>query len=128
MSFTEFIAQKQVFTTQELLDATGCSNSVRVALSRAVKTGKVEKVRPGLYVSQYGKFQDTQADPHRIAATLRPDAVFVFHSAIELHGLSHSASNHVQLMTSARLPEFTFKSVAFKSMPLRACRHELMLY
>ena len=119
MNFTEFVSQKQVFTTQELLTVTGHNESSRVALSRAVKTGKVEKVRSGLYVSRLGRYQGTQADPHRIAATLRPDAVFAFHSAIELHGLSHSVSNAVQFMTGTRLPDFTFKGTTYKSIPLR---------
>jgi len=120
VNFSEYIAQKQVFTTKELLEATGHPESTHVALSRAVKNGKVEKIRSGLYISQHGRFQGTQADPYRIATVLRPDAVFVFHSAIELHGFSQSVSSYVQFMTSARVSEFTFNGVTFKSMSLRA--------
>jgi len=119
MSFTEFIAKNQVFTTKTLLEATDGSSSVPVALSRAVRSGKVEKVRTGLYVSQSGRFQGAQADPYLIAAVFRPDAVFAYRSALILHGLAHSVSNHVQFMTNKVFPAFSYHGSEYMSVPFR---------
>jgi len=119
MSFTEFIANYQVFTPQMLLEETGGSPSVSVALSRAVKSGKVIKVRTGLYVSQSGRFQGAQADPYLIATVFRPDAVFTHHSALVLHGLAHSISNLIQFMTNNASPAFTYQVFELTSRVLR---------
>ena len=119
MDLTEFLAKNQVFTTQALLKATDGSPSIPVALSRAVKSGKVEKARTGLYISQSGKFQGVEADPHLIAAVFRPDAVFAYHSALTLHGLAHSVFNHVQFMTSQRPSAFSYSGSVFEGVSFR---------
>jgi len=119
MQFADFVSQNQVFITQELLEATESSQSARVALSRAVRFGKVQKVRNGLYVSQAGKFQDAKADPYLIATTFRPDAVFAYHSALELHGLAHSVFGRVQFMTCKVAPVFSHEGIGFNSLSLR---------
>jgi len=128
MDFAEFVATNHVFTTQALLEAVGGSPSVSVALSRAAKSGKVVKVRTGLYVSQSGRFQGVQADPYLIAAVFRPDAVFAYHSALVLHGLAHSVSNQVMLTTGNVSPAFFYSGLEFKSLPLRPNAQTVTLY
>ena len=119
MQFVDFISNSQVFTTQELLETTEDSQSIRVALSRAVRSGRVQKVRTGLYVSQSGRFQGAKADPYLIATTFRPDAVFAYHSAAELHGLAHSVFSCVQFMTSKITPLFSYEGIEFNSLSQR---------
>jgi len=119
MRFSDFIANNHVFTAQSLRKKMSNGSSAQVALSRAVASGKVAKVRSGLYVSGSGRFQGVKADPHLVAATLRPGAVFVLHSALVLHGLAHSISNTIQCMTHTRFAPFSFDGVTFISMPFR---------
>jgi len=119
MHFAEFISTNQVFTTQTLLEKTGDSPSVPVALSRAVKSGRVIKVRTGLYVSQSGRFQGVRADPYLIASAFKPDAVFTHHSALALHGLAHSVFNHVQFMTNSTSSSFSYDGLEYKNLPIR---------
>jgi predicted transcriptional regulator of viral defense system len=127
MSFSDYLATTQVFTTQQMLDATGASPSARVALSRAVKSGKAHKVRSGLYISQAGKYQETKADPYLIAQTMRPDSVFVYHSALELHGLAHTMFFTVQFMTEDNQVRFDYDGIQYHSYPLRkTARSELL--
>lgn len=119
MTFADYIAANPVFTTQEMLLATDTFPGAHVALSRAVKSGKVLKVRSGLYISQSGKYEDAKADPFMIAQTLRPDAVFVYHSALELHGLAHSLMYTVHFMTKGTPIKFNYDSIEYRSFPLR---------
>jgi predicted transcriptional regulator of viral defense system len=128
MSFRDFLAENQVFTTHEMLNATDNSPSARVALSHAVRSGEVQKVRVGLYVSQSGRFQGSQANPYLIADTFRKDAVFVYHSALELHGLAHSSSNRIQLMTRSSFKPFSHEGITFDGLTFRSCALTEQLY
>jgi predicted transcriptional regulator of viral defense system len=120
MLFRDYISQNQVFLAAEMLAAVGTASSARVALSRAVKSGRALKVRTGLYVSQVGRFQDVTADPYLIASTLCNDIRFVYHSALELHGLAHSTSSLVQFMTNKLLAVFSFQNIMYKSLTARS--------
>ena len=114
MRFSEYIATTQVFTTASLLEAVGSQQSTLVSLSRAARDGKVLKVRKGLYVSNTGQFVSLVADPYLIAQTFRPDATFVYHSALALHGVAHSLSNRVQFMAPGKPIVFNHNCVVFQ--------------
>ena len=120
MNFAHFINENQAFTTQQMLSALRDAPSARVALSRAVKSGRVQKVRKGLYVSQSGRFIGVKAGPHHVVSTLCPDAVFVYHSALELHGLAHSAWRRVQFESSKGQASFDFDGVEYRGRSTRA--------
>ena len=127
MTFMDYIAENHVFTTQGLLAAVGNHASIRVALSRATKSGKVIKVRTGLYVSQSGRYQGIKAEPYMIAHTLRADAVFVYHAALDLHGLAHSSSNTIQFMTEGSSLNFVFDEIKYKSFsPRKSIKAEIL--
>ncbi|MCL2757615.1 MAG: hypothetical protein FWD43_06010 [Coriobacteriia bacterium] len=113
MRFSDYIATTQVFTTESLLSAVGKTASVRVSLSRASSEKKVSKVRNGLYVSKTGKFTGELADPYLIAQTFKPNAVFTYHSALDLHGIAHSFSNRVQFTVTSRPLSFVYEGVWF---------------
>ena len=119
MTFMDYIAENHVFTTRGLLAAMDNPASTRVALSRAVKSGKVIKVRAGLYVSQAGRYQGVKAEPYMLARTLRSDAIFVYHTALGLHGLAHSFSNTIQFITEGNPVSFVFDEITYKSFSLR---------
>jgi predicted transcriptional regulator of viral defense system len=119
MLFTDYISQNQAFTTAGMLGAVGNEPSARVALSRAVKAGRVLKVRTGLYISQSGRFQGVKADPHLVVTTLFPDTTFVYHSALELHGLAHSTSSLVHYMCNNPPAPFSFQGVVYKGLAVR---------
>lgn len=119
MKFSDYISKNQVFTTKGLLAALENAPSASVSLARAVKAGKVVKVRSGLYVSQFGKFQGETADPYRIASVFREDAVFAYHSALELHGLAHTLTKQIQFMTSKESATFQFEGAVFKGLSAR---------
>jgi predicted transcriptional regulator of viral defense system len=113
LKLSEYIETTQAFTTEALLSAVGNTPSVRVALSRAVANGKVSKVRKGLYVSKTGKFTNEKADPHLIIQAFKPDAVFVYHSALELHGLAHSLDNRTQFAFCGQPISFSYENIWF---------------
>ena len=108
------ISTTQVFTSATLLEAVGGQQATLVSLSRATKDGKVHKVRKGLYVSNSGRFIGLAANPYLIAQTFRPDAAFVYHSALALQGVSHSLSNRVQFMAPGKPVSFVYNGVVFQ--------------
>jgi predicted transcriptional regulator of viral defense system len=114
MKFSEYIATTQVFTTATLFEAVGNQPYVLVALSRAAADNKVSRVRKGLYVSKSGQFTGLDADPYLIAQTYCEDGVFVYHSALELHGVAHSLSSRVQFMTTASPLIFEYNGVVYQ--------------
>ena len=114
MRFSEYIATTQVFTTASLLEAVGNQPSTLVSLSRASKDKKVFKVRKGLYVSNSDRFTGLAADPYLIAQTFRPNATFVYHSALALHGVAHSLSNWVQFRAPGKPVSFVYNGFTFQ--------------
>lgn len=112
--FRRYIETHQVFTTDDVLESCGSTASMRTALSRAVADGQVSKVRNALYISNTGRFVGLRADPYRVAAAFDTDAVFSFHSALELHGLAHSLSNRVQYRSPSARLSFTFDGTSFE--------------
>ncbi|MBK5211782.1 MAG: hypothetical protein JJE36_05675 [Coriobacteriia bacterium] len=119
MKFREYIETHHVFTSTVLTDVCGNAASVKTALSRAVADGKVFKVRNGLYVSDTGRFVGVAANPYAVAAAFAPDALFSYHSALELHGLAHSVSRRVQFCSGSSRLSFSFHGTDFERYPTR---------
>jgi len=108
MAIQVFLETRQVFTAAEFARAFPDSQTDRNLLSRAVRNGRVERVRRGVYVSKIGPFSRTPADPLDITVAVADDAVFAYTSALRLHGVLHNLTNRTQFFTAHRLSEFTY--------------------
>ncbi|MDP2181523.1 MAG: type IV toxin-antitoxin system AbiEi family antitoxin, partial [Actinomycetota bacterium] len=71
-------------------------------------------VMRGVYVSRMGRYSRQEPDPYLVAAAVSADAVMVYHSALELHGLAHSASRRVQFAATRTTPRFTYRDFEFR--------------
>ena len=89
MKFKEYIASHQASTTQDLY-AVAAMEVAHTQLRRAVKSGEVERVRRGVYVSKTGKFTGEVPDPFLIVGTADSEAVISYHSALVAHGVAHN--------------------------------------
>ncbi|HMR50107.1 MAG TPA: type IV toxin-antitoxin system AbiEi family antitoxin domain-containing protein [Arachnia sp.] len=110
MAIQDFLVTHHVFTTAEFSRAFPNSQTDRNLLSRAVHSGKVERVRRGVYVSKTGPFSRTSASPFDIAEAVAGDAAFAYASALQLHGVLHNLTRRVQFWTVHKLTSFTYDS------------------
>ncbi len=117
MKFKEYIAKNQVFTTADLQENLDSPGSISKSVTRAVKSGQIEMVRRGLYVSKTGRFTDERCDARIIVRAADPDAFLVYHSALELHGVAHNVSFDVAFRSAALSKGFTYDGINYVRYP-----------
>jgi predicted transcriptional regulator of viral defense system len=108
MSINMFLNSHQVFNVQTFEQVFPHSQTDRNLLSRAVRSGKVERVRRGLYVSRSGRFEGVRTSPLDVAAGVTDDAVFCYLSAFQLHGVAHNATAVTLFYTRHRIAPFHY--------------------
>jgi predicted transcriptional regulator of viral defense system len=116
MKPSSFFAAQAVFTVQEAREAlhpAGGPRATRALLQHYVRTNRLISVTHGVYaVVPPGVVPDRfRVDPFLVAASLRPDGVFSYHSALELLGASHSIWRRCSLFTSRRRPSLNVAGV-----------------
>ena len=89
MKFKDYIASHQAFTTEDIY-VIAAGEAAHTQLQRAVKSGEVERVRRGIYVSKTGRFTGETPDPFLVARTVDPEVVISYHSALVAHGVAHN--------------------------------------
>lgn len=119
----EFIRAHPVFTLEEIANAFG-SDSTRTMmhrLRRHIEAGRLTQLERGLYAFVPPELKDTtfSPDPYLTARAVRPDAVFCYHSALELLGAAHSAWNRCTVFSASRRPalSLTTSQVVFLEHP-----------
>lgn len=118
MSVHSYLEQHPVFTLDEFRREMGTGHSAYNLLTRAVRRGLADRVMRGVYVSRAGRFSNEEPDPYLVAAATSPDAVMVYHSALELHGLAHSPSRRVQFTATRSTPRFNYRDFEFRRYDL----------
>ena len=96
-----FFSATPVFTRADYASAVGRAPSdktVTAMLSQHVKAGNIKRIARGLYASvpKHADAATWWVDRFLVASRLRPDAVFGYHSALELHGYAYTAEFDVQ--------------------------------
>ncbi len=116
---TEFIRSHTLFTTRELLDECGDGQNSRNLLHLANKSGKVRKVRRGLYVSAMGRYADEDPPYQIIAAKAAPDAVLCHASAFSLFVGSQDVLSQATFYTAKASRPFEYSGMRYVpvSMP-----------
>ena len=82
-------------------------------------TGRVVSLERGLYATvRPGDDPDAVTpDPYLVGATLRPDGVFAYHSALTLLGAGHSDWNVVTLLSSRRRRPLDLRNARVEVLP-----------
>jgi predicted transcriptional regulator of viral defense system len=114
MAIRNYLDTHQVFTAAEFAEAFPGSMTDVNLLARAARSGAVDRVRRGLYVSKTGQFGHAQADPFDVAAAAAEDAVFCFLSALQLHGVLHNVVNVTQFYSGRQLSRFEYAGHAYQ--------------
>lgn len=114
MKFSEYISRHQVFTTAELLRECDSAESAEEQLRLAVRSGSVERVRRGLLVSNFRRFEGEPVDPLAVVIAADEDAIVSFHSACEAHGVAHNVGFVCQFRSDSIRKAFTFRGVEYR--------------
>ena len=118
MAINDFLNAHHVFNRREFNAAFPGSITDRNLLSRAIASGKIEKVRRGLYVSNADRFKGIKPLPHDIATKATDDAVLCYLSALQLHGVLHNITSRTQFYTRKRIPDFEYDGQSYRPLAL----------
>lgn len=125
---TEFVKTHVAFTSAELFERCGHSQNTQNLLHNAVLSGKVRKVKRGLYVSNAGRFEGATPPVQLIAAKSTPDAVLCHSSAFSLFLGNHDILNEAPLYTRSKMKPFKFDGVLYVPYPLPSTAPEAKGY
>ncbi len=107
MKTAHFFDTHPVFSVDEATEALSPTGGRKGALERLkyhLAAGRLKPVTRGIYavVPPGASAEGFQPDPFQVAATVRPDGVFGYHSALELLGAAHSVWHRHVLFTDQR--------------------------
>lgn len=117
-----FFARNPVFRLEDWAKATGERGSPTRTHDRAryhVESGRLLRLERGLFavVPAGGDVTAFEPDPYLVASAYRPDAILSHHSALDLHGVSHSIFRRYPFFTDGRRHPLKFRRSEWK--PLR---------
>ncbi len=119
MRSADFFETHPVFTHEEFVAARApMGTSRRTAdnlLARHVSTGRLLRVRRGLYASVLRGVDPDRApvDPYLVATKLAPDATLAYHAALQFHGKTYSVWGRFHYLTRHRARPFSFRDMEF---------------
>lgn len=119
VAFSEYINTHHVFTTKDIIAVSGNPQAANVLLHSALKRGKVERVRRGVYVSRTGVFAAEPPNPFGIVLAADPDAVLVYHSAFVAWGVAHNLLRRYPFRSSCLREAFAYGGIDYKPLPYR---------
>lgn len=117
MKSEAFFQSHPVFTREEYAESrTGSPRTVESLLRSHSQSGRITRVRRGLYVSSPAKRAEG-VDPYLIASRVTPDAAVSHHAAFQFHGRSYSIWNQITFLTQSHARAFEFGPIQY--VPLR---------
>ncbi|MDO8880323.1 MAG: transcriptional regulator [Coriobacteriia bacterium] len=114
-----FFDTHPVFTFDEYrasrANPNGSSSTVKNLLTGHVASGRLVRVRQGLYASvpRSIKAAEFEPDPYLIASSAAPGAVVCGHAALQFFGKAYSVWSRFHFFTSLRRRGFTFRGSTF---------------
>jgi predicted transcriptional regulator of viral defense system len=122
VAIREYLSTHQVFTRAQFARAFPDSVTDRNLLARAMRSGGVDRVRRGVYVSKTGQYAHTEADPFDVAVAVSADAVFCYLSALELYGTVHNVVTVILFYANHRIAAFEYAGRTYRPRHLPAHR------
>ena len=114
MAIEGFLELNTVFTTSDIRRECGDTKTTSNLLSRAVASGKVERVKRGVYVSHVGKGVGTEPDRQLVAGALFDRCVFAYQSALETYGCAHYGSPRLVTCFGSDSQSLAFRGVTYR--------------
>ncbi|MBW1741362.1 MAG: transcriptional regulator [Deltaproteobacteria bacterium] len=123
MKLQDFFATHPVFTYGEFVEFLSIQGSRNVKtresiLSHYTKTGRLLRVRRGLYLSvpQGLTPEKCPVDPYLLASRMAPDSVLAYHTALELHGKAYSVYEEFVYLTRSRSRPLNFRGQKYRGV------------
>lgn len=119
MTSEEFFQTHPVFTHEEYAVSrrSASPRTVDSLLRKHVASGRITRVRRGLYVATPAGASATTVDPFLVATKAAPDAVVSHHAALQFHGRAYSIWSQVTFLTTHATRGFRFGPVEY--VPVR---------
>ncbi len=119
MTSEEFFQIHPVFTHEEYAQSRGRGSlrTVDSLLRRHVQSGRIARVRRGLYVSVPPGGAAETADPYLVATKAVEDATISHHAALQFHGRTYSMWSQLTFLTRSHARGFRFGPVEY--VPVR---------
>lgn len=119
MSSQEFFQSHPVFTHEEYAQSRGGGSprTVDSLLRKHVQSGRIARVRRGLYVSVPPGGAAETADPYLVATKAVNDGAVSHHAALQFHGRAYSMWSQVTFLTCSHTRGFRFGPVEY--VPVR---------
>lgn len=114
-----FFQTHPVFTHEEYARSRerASPRTIDSLLRKHVGSGRVARVRRGLYVSTAAGAHAEAVDPFLVATKAAPDAAVSHHAALQFHGRAYSMWSQVTFLTTHATRGFRFGPVAY--VPVR---------
>ncbi len=111
----EFFQSHPVFTHEEYAQSRGGGSprTVDSLLRKHVLSGRIARVRRGLYVSVPPGGAAETVDPYLVATKAVGDAVVSHHAALQFHGRTYSMWSQVTFLTRSHTRGFRFGQVEY---------------
>lgn len=124
MKPSDFLSQHPVFTREEFALALGergprSPRTVSSHLVRWQREGRVERVKPGLFVGRPSGGRSAP-DAYALAARMAPDAELAYHTALELHGHAQSVFSTLTFATWSKVKALSFGARRYRPVRPRA--------
>jgi len=114
MKYYEEFLKLEVFNFEEAQNIVGSKENAKVILNLYVKKGLIKRVRRNLYCTVNLENRKAAADRYLIASKINKKSYLAYHSAFEVHGLSHQVSFIVYVVSDEKISDFEFEGVLYK--------------
>lgn len=114
MKYYEDFLKLEVFNLEDAKKVVGSIGNTKVILNSYLKKGLIKRVRRNLYCAVSLENREATADRYLVASKINNDAYLAYHSAFEIHGLSHQVSFIVYVASGQKISDFEFEGVLYK--------------
>ncbi len=114
VKYYEDFLKLEVFNLSEAKKVVGSAENAKVLLNNYIKKGLVKRVRRNLYCAVHLENREAAADRYLIGSKINESAYLAYHSAFELHGLSHQVGFVVYVASESKISDFVYEGVSYK--------------
>ncbi|NLK72500.1 MAG: hypothetical protein GX285_05740 [Clostridiales bacterium] len=114
MKYYEDFLKMEVFNLKDAQKVVGSIENAKVLLNSYVKNGLVKRVRRDLYCAVNLENRDAPTNRYLVGSKINDSAYLTYHSAFEVHGLSHQVSFVVYVSSEQKISDFEFEGVLYK--------------
>ena len=114
MKYYEDFLKLEVFHLEDAQKVVGSVENAKVLLNKYTKKGLVKRVRRDLYCAVHLENREATADRYLIGSKINESAYLTYHSAFELHGLSHQVGFVVYVASESKISDFLYEGISYK--------------